>query len=148
MYIGQKIFGQVVSIQPLALVISLPNQLFGHVPITQISSQYTAALEKLDQSDEESEAGEEEEESQVPSLADIFAVGQYVRAVVTAVNVAGTTSEHSGLSRSRDDTVRASRRVELSLTPEKLNEGVQEADLKQGFVSSSTLQLMSSLIPP
>lgn len=140
MYIGQKIFGQVVSIQPLALVISLPNQLFGHVPITQISSQYTAALEKLDQSDEESEAGEEEEESQVPSLADIFAVGQYVRAVVTAVNVAGTTSEHSGLSRSRDDTVRASRRVELSLTPEKLNEGVQEADLKQGFTITGSVK--------
>ncbi|KAE9388873.1 hypothetical protein BT96DRAFT_1003781 [Gymnopus androsaceus JB14] len=39
MSIGMKIFSQIVSIQPLALVVSLPNQLFGHVPITNISSQ-------------------------------------------------------------------------------------------------------------
>jgi rRNA biogenesis protein RRP5 len=43
-----KILGQVVSIGPLALVVSLPNQLYGHVPITQVSSELTSSLESMD----------------------------------------------------------------------------------------------------
>ena len=61
-----KILGQVVSIQPLALILSLPNQLYGHVPITNISPQYTRMLERAgesihsDGSDEEPDAESED----------------------------------------------------------------------------------------
>ncbi len=131
-----KIFGQIVSIQPLALVVSLPNQLFGHVPITSISSQFTSLLESMDiDEDEEEESDDEETEShpKVPELSDIFHPGQYIRAAVTAIHVAGST-DMTGLGKSRDETTRASRKVELSLNPERVNSGVQKSDLKAGYV--------------
>lgn len=131
-----KILGQIVSIQPLALIVSLPNQLFAHVPITHISPQLTSLLEGHAESDEESEHEEEDNESpssRVPDLADIFTVGEYVRAVVTAVHASGV-GDVSVIGKSRDDVVRTSRRVELTLVPERVNQGVQKDDLKPGFV--------------
>lgn len=134
-----KIFGQVISILPLALIISLPNQLFAHVPITNISTQYTELLERMESHDFETnseEDGEKEEDRQsklqVPELSDMFKLGQYVRAVVSAVHPAGA-SDTSGIGRLRDEPSRASKRVELCLIPERVNLGVQKSDLKPGF---------------
>lgn len=130
-----KILGQIVSVEPLALIVSLPNQLFAHVPITNISSQFTTLLESsMDNEDEES--GEEDESDpsrRVPDLSEIFHPGQYVRTVVTTVHAPGST-DMSGIGKSRDEVVRASRRVELSLVPERVNSGVHKSDLKAGFV--------------
>jgi rRNA biogenesis protein RRP5 len=83
------------------------------------------------------EEEEEEEEDrlsklQVPELSDMFKVGQYVRAVVSAVHPPGA-SDTSGIGRSRDEASRSSRRVELCLIPERVNLGVQKSDLKSGF---------------
>lgn len=134
-----KIFGQIISILPLALVVSLPNQLFAHVPITNISSQFTEYLERADAEDLEDEDEEDEddkpEKEGLPELSDIFAVGQYVRSVVTAVHAPGAT-DNSGIGKSRDEISRASKRVELSLVPEAVNTGVAKSDLKAGFVSA------------
>ena len=142
-----KILGQIVSIHPLALLVSLPNQLYAHVPITNVSSQYTNMLERMDevhendQSDDEkldNEAGNDEEEEELstnlkyPELSDMFRVGQFIRAVVTAVHAPGA-SNIPGLEKSRDELVKASRRVELSLSPEKVNEGVPKSDLRPSF---------------
>lgn len=134
-----KIFGQVITILPLALIISLPNQLFAHVPITNISAQFTELLERMESQDFETNVdeddGEEEDRQsnvQVPELSDMFKVGQYIRAVVSAVHLPGA-SDMSGIGRSRDDTSRASKRVELCLIPERVNLGVQKSDLKSGF---------------
>ncbi|KAJ8702367.1 rRNA biogenesis protein rrp5 [Pleurotus ostreatus] len=141
--IGMKILGQIVSIQPLALIVSLPNQLFAHVPITHISSQLTSLLEGHTESDEEPEDDEDEENgspsSRVPDLADIFTVGEYVRAVVTAVHASGV-GDVSVIGKSRDDVVRTSRRVELTLVPERVNQGVQKGDLKPGFTITASVQ--------
>ena len=141
-----KILGQIISIHPLALLVSLPNQLYAHVPITNVSSQYTNMLERMDevhendQSDDEksdNEAGNDEEEElstnlKYPELSDMFRVGQFIRAVVTAVHAPGA-SNIPGLEKSRDELVKASRRVELSLSPEKVNEGVPKSDLRPSF---------------
>jgi len=132
-----KIFGQIVSILPLALVVSLPNQTFGHVPITGITSQFTELLDRMenDNFDMEDDASDDEGEvkNMVPELSDIFHIGQYVRTVVTAVHPAGAT-DVSGVGRTRDEYAKASKRVELSLVPEKVNEGVKQADLLPNFV--------------
>ena len=132
-----KIFGQIVAILPLALIISLPNQLFAHVPITNISSQFTEYLERAEEEALVSESDEEEDTSPVkdpiPDLGELFRVGQYVRAVVSTVHTSGAT-DVSGIGRSRDDITKASKRVELSLLPERVNSGVQKSDLKPGFV--------------
>lgn len=141
-----KIMGQVVGILPLALLVSLPNQLLAHVPITNISSQYTSRLERMEEEMDTSDVEDDEElanSRRLPELGQIFYVGQYIRAVVSAANAPGT-NDPSGLSRSRDELARNCRRVELSLVPERVNEGVQKGDLKAGFVRriTSTLQLL------
>jgi rRNA biogenesis protein RRP5 len=133
-----KILGQVALIQPYALIISLPNQLFGHVPITNISSQFTRALEKEDNSEPETEDDDMDlEEPQATSdLLGIFHEGQFVRTVVTAVHSSGS-NDNKLLGKSRDELAKSSRRVELSLEPGRLNAGVQSSDLKAGFVSTT-----------
>ncbi|KAH9898165.1 U3 snoRNP-associated protein Rrp5 [Cubamyces lactineus] len=138
--VGMKILGQVVAVEPLALIVSLPNQLFAHVPITQISNQLTQVLESMD--DVEMQSSDDEEEassSRVPDLYEIFRPGQYVRAVVTAVHAPGAT-EVTALGRVRDEIQKASRRVELSLVPEKVNEGVAKGDLHPGFSLSAAVK--------
>lgn len=130
-----RILGQVMSIQPLAIVVSLPNQLFAHVPITQITSQLTQRLESTsDNDDDELDDDRSESPSRAPELTELFYIGQYVRAVVISTHAPGTT-DVAGLGRVRDDAVKASRRVELSLLPEKVNSGVRKVDLKVGYVS-------------
>lgn len=139
-----KILAQVVSVEPLALIVSMPNQLFAHVPITHISSELTERLEKMGEDDEEDSEDEETEEAgsaRVPDLVELFKPGQYVRAVVTTVHAPGST-DVSGLGRARDDVLKASRRVELSIVPEKVNGGVAKADVRPGFVSLESLSLI------
>lgn len=134
---GMKILCQVIAIHPLALIVSLPCQLFGHIPVTHISNPLTKALEALDDEDEAlmEQADDEEHSRRPPELFEIFRVGQYVRAVVTAVRPAGTTARDViGFRRRLDETERASQRVELSLIPEQVNMGVSKEDLTKGFV--------------
>lgn len=141
---GMKILGQIVAVQPLALIVSLPNQLLGHIPITQISPQLTSALEAMDEGDEaDFDATESADRAspsrspkpRIPELFDIFHVGQFVRCVVTATHTPGTT-DTTGLGlKGRGELEKASRRVELSLAPNLVNAGVVKADLRPGFVS-------------
>jgi len=137
MIVGMKLFGQIISVQPLALIVSLPNQLLGHVPITQISTHLTHLLEAMDEDEEHSEMefDDEQKQKRVPDLIEMFRPGQYVRAVVTAVHVAGSTNM-TGIGRTRDENAKASRRVELSLSPDRVNDGMQKSDLRPGFVRS------------
>ena len=137
-----KILCQIVSVEQLSLIVSLPNQLFGHIPITQISSELTALLEKIDEGADEDEESEDEHDTPksprgIPDLADIFTPGQYLRAVVTEVHAPGTT-DNFGMGRPKDNSQRVSRRVELSVEPHKVNAGVAVKDLAPGFVSLTT----------
>ncbi|KAF7799308.1 hypothetical protein EIP86_010540 [Pleurotus ostreatoroseus] len=144
MTVGMKILGQIMAIEPLALIVSLPNQLMAHVPITNISSQLTHILESMGE-DEDMSADESDDEddsahnSRVPELFEIFRPGQYVRAVVTAVHTQGST-DSMGFTRSRDEAYKASGRVELSLLPEKVNEGLAKIDLKPGLTLSTAIK--------
>ncbi|CAL1695136.1 unnamed protein product [Somion occarium] len=139
---GMKLLGQVIAVQPLALIVSLPNQLLAHVPITNISSELTARLEAMDEDLDKSvheDSDNEEEPSHVPDLSELFHPGQYIRAIVSAVHAPGST-DAMGIGRGRDELQKASRRVELSLIPEKVNEGVVKQDLKKGFVLSASVK--------
>jgi len=141
--VGMKILCQILSVEPLSLIVSLPNQLFGHIPITQISSELTKLLEKVEESvEEEDEESEDEDDTskqrqKLPDLADIFTPGQYLKAVVTDVHAPGTT-DNSGVGRPKDGSQRVSRRVELSVEPHKVNGGIVVKDLTPGFVSLTT----------
>ncbi|KAI0801037.1 hypothetical protein C8Q74DRAFT_1239986 [Fomes fomentarius] len=139
--VGMKIIGQVFAVEPLALIVSLPNQLFAHVPITNISIQLTHALETMEEAevDPSDEEDDDASPSRVPDLFELFQPGQYVRAVVTAIHAPGAT-DVSGLGRARDEVQKASRRIELSLVPEKVNEGVAKSDLRTGFTLSAAVK--------
>src|SRR6266403_224670 len=137
-----KILAQVVSVESLALIVSLPNQLYGHVPVTQISSELTASLESMGVDDEPPSDDEEGEDtdakaSRLPDLFGLFQLGQYLRCVVVASHAAGTTKAGARTGRPRDAVEKASGRVELSLIPEMVNQGVVKTDLNPGFVSNS-----------
>ncbi|BGP24084.1 U3 snoRNP-associated protein Rrp5 [Rhodotorula toruloides] len=137
---GTKVLCQVVQVRPLEVIVSLPNQLLGHVPITNISSEFTARLEKAGEEDsdedEEEESDEEDEgaaDKGLPGLPALFHTGQFLIAVVTSTAVSDPTKLKLA-GREGDETVRSSRRVELSIEPEKVNEGIAKGDLKRGFV--------------
>lgn len=137
--VGMKILCQIISIQPLGIVVSLPNHLLGHIPIVQISSQLTAFLEKMDddgKSDDSIEMNDDAAAGRqtVPDLSQLFHCGQYVWAVVTDIKPGGTTGA-IGLGSGRDPTEKGSRRVELSLKPDQVNSEVAKADLRPNFVS-------------
>ncbi|KAK0544021.1 rRNA biogenesis protein rrp5 [Tilletia horrida] len=108
---GARLLCTILAVHPFALVLSLPGQLLGHVPITAISPTFTDRLQAMadgeadsDQEDsdedEASDSDESDDESEprqkrngthagrsgsVPELRDIFSVGQWVHATVTNV---------------------------------------------------------------
>lgn len=144
------LLAQIIAILPLELIVSLPEQLLGHIPITNISSTFTKRLEadveassdeEDDEDDEASEAGSDLGEgtssnSKVPNLSDMFQVGQYVRASVVKVSPAKATSAllstYGAGSRRGNEDWKGSRRCELSLEPLLVNAGVSHGDLKAG----------------
>jgi rRNA biogenesis protein RRP5 len=141
---GSRLLCSVLAVHPLALVLSLPNQLLGHVPLTSISSVLTERLDAAaNASDSESEAESSDDEDEemktagdVPELRDLYKVGDWVRASVVSVKNAG----NKGLGREGQEYVREAGRVELSLDPALLNEGIESADLIPGAVLPVTVK--------
>lgn len=135
---------QIVAILPLELIVSLPEQLLGHIPITNVSSIFTKRLEEdfEDSSDEdeeeESEAGSDAGQGssdKIPNLSQMFNVGQYLRASVVNVTSgkgAAQLSTFGANNKRGNEEWKASRRCELTLEPSKVNAGVTKNDLKPG----------------
>jgi rRNA biogenesis protein RRP5 len=141
----------------LSVLVSLPHQMIGHIPIDKISKGLNDAIDKLvgkDDNSSDSEASSNDKESddeeemeggamkeQIPTLQDIFHPGQYVRAIVTAVHphgvVAPPSTSGTSLGKPRNELEKASRRVELSLLPQDVNNGITVKDLGKGFVSKT-----------
>ncbi|KAM0751109.1 hypothetical protein T439DRAFT_301042 [Meredithblackwellia eburnea MCA 4105] len=146
---GTKVLAQIILVRPLELIVSLPNQLLAHIPITNISQEFTQRLEAAgedsseDEEDSEEEDGDEDGEDagsneRLPGLNQLFKEGQWVSAVVTDNKVVDGKQKLGG--REGDEAVRASRRVELSLEPEKVNEGIAKGDLKAGFTLTAAVK--------
>ncbi|KAG8885477.1 rRNA biogenesis protein rrp5 [Tulasnella sp. 332] len=125
-----KILCCVISVKPLALVVSLPGQLVGHIPVTHVSSTYTARLASAD----------EEENSPLPELADMFAPGDWLRAVVTRVQAPGIKTHVDLGAVSLTDDERGCARVELTIAPEQVNDGITKADLVPGFTLPAVIR--------
>ncbi|OTB07141.1 hypothetical protein M426DRAFT_318169 [Hypoxylon sp. CI-4A] len=110
---GSLVLGQVAEINPLGLVLALPNNLSGHVPITAISD---ALDEKI--AAEAAEEEEEDAEDDGVDLKNIFRVGQYLRAYVTSTIDESTTTAS-----------KPKRHIELSLRPSLANTGLSNQDV-------------------
>ncbi|TFK30827.1 U3 snoRNP-associated protein Rrp5 [Coprinopsis marcescibilis] len=143
--VGMKVMGQIVGILPLTLLVSLPNQLLAHIPITNISPEYTQRLERSEEDDEMQDSDEEDDSEvegpakSIPDLGQMFSVGQYIRAVVSATLSPGS-SDPTGLYKSRHELAKLCTRVELSLSPPLVNEGVRGDDLKAGFTLTGAVR--------
>jgi rRNA biogenesis protein RRP5 len=109
---GTIILGQVTHISHQDIVLALPNNLVGYVPLTAVSDKLNERLEHLLKEEEGANAKDSDDESfEDVHLEDMFTVGQYLRACVTATS---------------DDTARAKKRLELSIDPKLVNKGLSK----------------------
>ncbi|KAF2126331.1 nucleic acid-binding protein [Dothidotthia symphoricarpi CBS 119687] len=109
---GTLILGQVTDITHQDVVLALPNNLVGYVPLTAVSDKLNERLEKLlkdEESGKEEDGDGEGEGFEDVDLKDMFFVGQYLRACVTSTT---------------DDSARARKRLELSIDPKVTNKGL------------------------
>ncbi|KAH4048700.1 hypothetical protein HBH70_099260 [Parastagonospora nodorum] len=110
---GTIILGQVTDVSHQDIVLALPNNLVGYVPLTAVSDKLNERLEKLLKEEEDgADIAEDEDESfEDVHLEDMFTIGQYMRACVTATT---------------DDSARARKRLELSIEPKLVNKGLSK----------------------
>ncbi|KAA8912855.1 hypothetical protein FN846DRAFT_931829 [Sphaerosporella brunnea] len=147
---GTMVLGCVERINSTDIALSLPNNLTGFIPITQISEKVTkrieAMLEDSDDSkdeeegdkpeaDEDAEEDAEKPESDDVQLDSMFKIGQYLRAYILhakeEVAVKGPQGEKSA-SRTR-------KRIELSLEPKLANTGIAVSDLAVGITVQASV---------
>ncbi|KAF2031173.1 nucleic acid-binding protein [Setomelanomma holmii] len=107
---GTIVLGQITDISHQDIVLALPNNLVGYVPLTAVSDKLNERLEKL-LKEEEGEGDNGEEDFEDVHLEDMFTVGQYLRACITATT---------------DDSARARKRLELSIDPKLVNKGLSK----------------------
>jgi rRNA biogenesis protein RRP5 len=122
---------------PLHLILSLPNNLLAHVPITEISSTLTKLLSAEQdamsvEGESEDEDKEDDEDKSAPELGQLFAPGQYFTAKV--LNLFPTASQSFISQYPVTETTRLAARLEATLVPEKVNAEVVKADLGKGYV--------------
>lgn len=123
---GTRLLGQVVKITPLELVVSLPNSLIGHIPITRISKPISDILQAADNQDSDNEDGSS---PILPKLSQLFKVGQFL-----STSVVSTTAPFSKGTAEK-------RHIELTIDPSQINSDINKADYVpgmavQGYVSS------------
>lgn len=135
--VGTHVLARIHTVLPLHLILSLPNNLLAHVPITEISSTLTALLAAeqaamdVDDDEEADDEGGNGEKS-APELSQIFVPGAYYPARVIATY---PTASQAFISQyPLTETTKLAARVEMTLMPEKVNSEVAKADLIKGFV--------------
>lgn len=118
--------GCISRINELDLFVSLPHQLVGVVPITEISDALTAIVEKVANEDEDEDM-EEGSETSLPNLAELFHIGQWVRCKITSLQTG--------------ENLKQKKVVELSLKPSVVNEDIAKVDVTPGVVSITCIHV-------
>lgn len=121
---GTIVLGQIIDASHQDIVLALPNNLVGYVPLTAVSDKLNERLEKL-LKEEEVTAEDEDESFEDVHLEDMFTAGQYLRACVTATT---------------DDSARGRKRLELSIDPKLVNKGLSKRKMPaNSMVQASVL---------
>ncbi|ANB11217.1 Rrp5p [Sugiyamaella lignohabitans] len=120
---GSVVLGQVVQINTLDIALSLPNNLLGYVPITNISAKLSERISKAEDDDESGSEDEDNEDSDLPQLSQLFKVGQWLRALVV-----------------ENEKVNNKKRIELSIDPLQVNEEIETDDLVAGIAVQGSVQ--------
>ncbi|KNG52540.1 nucleic acid-binding protein [Stemphylium lycopersici] len=125
---GTIVLGQITDISHQDIVLALPNNLVGYVPLTAVSDKLNERLERLlkdDEADKEAGDDDDDEDFEDVDLKDIFSVGQYLRACITATS---------------DDSPKARKRLELSIDPKLVNKGLSKRKIPvNGMIQASVL---------
>lgn len=83
---------------------------------------------------------EEEEDSETPELSQLYRPGQYVSGIVTQ-NFPSESSNKAFLGMyTPTEQTRLASRIEMSLRPDKVNEGVMKADVATGYRMTGALK--------
>ncbi|CAO3666623.1 unnamed protein product [Rhizopus microsporus] len=120
--VGTCLLGCVSRINELELFVSLPHQLVGVIPITEISDALTETIQKIANDEDEDM---DEEENKMPSLNNMFYVGQWLRCKIT--NLPALEEK-------------AKRPIELSLKPQVVNEDLLKIDTTPGVTLGATVK--------
>ncbi|EMD64967.1 hypothetical protein COCSADRAFT_189966 [Bipolaris sorokiniana ND90Pr] len=123
---GTIVLGQITDISHQDLVLALPNNLVGYVPLTAVSDKLNERLEKLLKEDEsDKEDGSDKDDFEDADLRDLFSVGQYLRACITATSGEGA---------------KARKRLELSIEPKLVNTGLTKRKIPvNGMIQASVV---------
>ncbi|KAJ2823321.1 rRNA biogenesis protein rrp5, partial [Coemansia erecta] len=136
---GALVLGCVAAIEELALRVSLPNGLLGTVPITSISPELTALVEKAaeaaDDSDDAMDVdGSDDNSDDDPlDLKTRFFVGQYVKCAISEI----PTDQSAAAGKKKG---KAASRLELTLLPEEINSRIDLDDLCEGMIVSASVK--------
>jgi len=91
---GFVLLGVVAEVNDLDVTVSLPSNMVGRVPITEVSEPVSAAVERAAEADDAEDALDEDAASgrshgaEVPDLARLFTIGQVVRCAVVSKSTA------------------------------------------------------------
>ncbi|KAF2104800.1 nucleic acid-binding protein [Rhizodiscina lignyota] len=124
---GSMVLGQVSSITSHHIVLALPNNISGFIPITNISDQLNERIEKLLQEqpqDDDSDNGLEDIED--IDIHEFAHVGQYLRAYVTSTEEEMNTGHNK-------------RKIELSVNPRHANAGLTRSDIAVGMTVAASV---------
>ena len=124
---GSLVLGQISQINRYDLALSVPNNLTGYVPLTSVSDKFTKRMEGLAADGEETE---EQDQNLDADLANLFTIGQYLRAYVTSTHQEASSD------------VKGRRHIELSINPKEANAGLTKHDLvTNSMVQASVLSV-------
>lgn len=124
---GSEVLGQIVSVDKMEITLAIADNLAGRIPITAISAEVTAMLDKYESAMDSSDEEDDEEpvannfKPEFPKLADLFEVGQWLRAVVTP----------------SDETKRG---LYFSINPEDVNASIEDDDLTPGNIVQASVK--------
>lgn len=112
------VLGQVSQVNTHDLAIALPNNLTGYASLTRISQTITNSVEAALKGDDSDEEDENEIETKLPSLQELFTPGQWLRTIVVEnTAISGTTNKSK------------KKHIELSIEPEMVNASLFKDDI-------------------
>ncbi|KAG1141218.1 hypothetical protein G6F37_005560 [Rhizopus arrhizus] len=117
--VGTCLLGCISRINELELFVSLPHQLVGVIPITEVSDALSDIIQRIADEDDE------EEESKMPKLNDLFHVGQWIRCKI--INLPAVEQK-------------SKKPIELSLKPNTVNEDMVKVDVTPGVTLGASVK--------
>ena len=115
---GTLVLGQISQVNNHDIAIALPNNLTGYVSLTRISQTITNSVEAALKGDDSDEEDENEIETKLPSLRELFTPGQWLRTVVVEnTAISGTTNKSK------------KKHIELSIEPDMVNASLSKDDV-------------------